>query len=356
MTARDDSLDAGRGLLMVLGVFLHAANIYTPDSGWVVTDPDSHAGFGWLVNAIHAFRMPAFFWISGYFSAMVLGRPDAARQLRTRLIRIALPLLVVWLGINTLQMAATAGAGIGQQWRFPPPLYHLWFLLDLLVFTLILRLLDATPLLAMRPATAAPARRTTLWVLLLFVAAAWVLSAAVRSSRFAYTDIAGLTSPFRLATYLPYFLLGAWMFRRKAALAAFNRIGGWAFPVGLVIAMAAQPLTLEGATLQRELALMVQIGATALCVAGLLALLRRLFGSAHGLTRLMSDSAYTIYLLHHVIVVVLGLALLGSPLPPVAKYLLIVVVATGLPLLAHLLLVRRTDLLSWALNGRPAPR
>ena len=55
---------------MLLGIVLHAALAFTPDV-WVVQDKERHDLFGLLVEAIHGFRMPVFFLMSGFFTAML---------------------------------------------------------------------------------------------------------------------------------------------------------------------------------------------------------------------------------------------------------------------------------------------
>ncbi|WP_326539101.1 acyltransferase family protein [Pseudorhodoferax sp.] len=348
--SRDASLDAARGLLMLLGVFLHAANIYTPGSGWLVADSHTHPVFGWVIHVLHAFRMPAFFWISGFFTAMVLSRENAGRHVRTRLLRIAGPLVVVWLTVNTLQQALTAAATSQTVREFPPPIFHLWFLVDLIVYTLLLQLLFQ----ARRPSPALLSRFSSPVVqLAAFVAGAWFVNLAVRATGFAYKDLAGLTSAFRLVTYLPYFLLGAWMFRQRAALDSFNRLGWVAVLAGLAISLIADPLTTKGPLWQRELALLAQLASTIVCIGGLLGVLRRLFRKPSGASTLLSDSAYTIYLLHHVVVVAVGLWLLHAAWPAGLKYTVVVGAAISIPLAVHLLCIKRFNWLSWALNGKP---
>lgn len=83
--ARNASLDAARGILMMLGVVLHTANIYSTQGGWLVWDTERNGFFDVLTELIHVFRMPAFFWISGYFCALTFQRSGSQGLLRKRL-------------------------------------------------------------------------------------------------------------------------------------------------------------------------------------------------------------------------------------------------------------------------------
>ena len=71
-TRRHD-LDALRALAMLLGIALHAALSFM-DFPWVVQDRVRAPEFGFVVSAIHGFRMPLFFMMSGFFTAMLWRR------------------------------------------------------------------------------------------------------------------------------------------------------------------------------------------------------------------------------------------------------------------------------------------
>jgi glucan biosynthesis protein C len=143
MTAqqRDHGLDAARGILMMLGILLHTANIYRPGSTWLLADADANADiFTLLARAIHVFRMPAFFWISGYFTAMTLLRKGPAALLLTRATRLLVPLIVVASTLNVAQDLLLASyKGQSLAWAdLRLHAHHLWFLIDLVAFTLLL--------------------------------------------------------------------------------------------------------------------------------------------------------------------------------------------------------------------------
>jgi len=122
-TRRHD-LDALRAFAMLLGIALHAALSYM-DFPWVVQDRSREPAFGLFVTAIHGFRMPLFFLLSGFFTAMLWQKRGMGALLRHRAKRIALPLLlgcvtvvpamwaiVIWAGSsNTNYGAADADSG-----------------------------------------------------------------------------------------------------------------------------------------------------------------------------------------------------------------------------------------------------
>src|SRR5262245_55738816 len=78
---------------MLLGIVLHAALSFIP-SGWIVADRHQDAAYGVLVSGIHGFRMPIFFVMSGFFSAMLLQRRGVGALIKPRFRRVFLPLLL----------------------------------------------------------------------------------------------------------------------------------------------------------------------------------------------------------------------------------------------------------------------
>jgi hypothetical protein len=78
---------------MLLGIGLHAALSFMP-LFWPVQDSRQSDFFGVIVAAIHGFRMPVFFVMSGFFTAMLWRRRGLRSVLWHRFRRIFLPLLL----------------------------------------------------------------------------------------------------------------------------------------------------------------------------------------------------------------------------------------------------------------------
>ncbi|MBO6514609.1 MAG: acyltransferase family protein [Phycisphaerales bacterium] len=89
---RRHDLDALRAFAMVLGILLHGALAYT-QVPWIVQDAQKSVVFDHLFEFIHTFRMPIFFLLSGFFTAMLWRRRGTRGLLRHRTFRILFPLL-----------------------------------------------------------------------------------------------------------------------------------------------------------------------------------------------------------------------------------------------------------------------
>ncbi|AMV40288.1 acyltransferase family protein [Planctomyces sp. SH-PL62] len=90
---RRADLDALRAWAMLLGIVLHGSLSFFP-SFWMVADRRQASGFGILFSAIHGFRMPLFFVMCGFFSAMLLQRRGRGALVKHRFRRVFLPLLL----------------------------------------------------------------------------------------------------------------------------------------------------------------------------------------------------------------------------------------------------------------------
>ena len=106
--ARRHDLDALRAFAMLLGIVLHGALAFIPGA-WAVTDASVEGDgtpFALLTAAIHGFRMPVFFLMSGFFTAMLLRQRGLRSLLRHRAQRILLPLVIAMFAVIPLTWVA----------------------------------------------------------------------------------------------------------------------------------------------------------------------------------------------------------------------------------------------------------
>lgn len=87
-------LDALRATAMLLGIVMHGLLSFFANPIWPVQDLYQHEAYEWANQAIHGFRMPLFFLISGYFTTMLWKRKGLRSLLLHRVQRILLPLVV----------------------------------------------------------------------------------------------------------------------------------------------------------------------------------------------------------------------------------------------------------------------
>ncbi|WP_431260929.1 acyltransferase family protein [Roseateles chitinivorans] len=364
--------DRIRATLMVLGIALHAADVFVTAGDWLVADSHRGLAFDALVALIHSFRVPGFFLLSGLLFAGSLKRhatPDLALR---QLVRLGVPLLTCWALLNAAQTALLAWYRGGDPWEalasISTPLGHLWFVRDLLVMNLFVlawvAMRGALPLRIRRGTTPAslPTSRPIHWMTVALIGAllSHLLLLAIRLSGLAYAPGPGGLTLFNLAFYAPMFLAGLTMRHRPTWLNGWLRTPWWLLPVAAFAANwgDAASDTLPHAV-AREAALAVELLGIWLATGAAIGLLARWRGRPRGLLgRALADASYTIFLVHHVMVVALALLLLPLDWPAAFKFPLIAGGALGLSLAFHRWVVRPFALTRLLFNGRlpAAPR
>jgi peptidoglycan/LPS O-acetylase OafA/YrhL len=109
MTTRRNDLDALRSFAMALGIAVHASLAFF-QSPWPVHDTHPSGLLPLLFLAIHGFRMPLFFLLSGYFTMLVYRRRGLRSLLEQRFARIAVPLGLALATIGPIDAALEAHA------------------------------------------------------------------------------------------------------------------------------------------------------------------------------------------------------------------------------------------------------
>lgn len=89
---------------MLLGIVLHGAMSFIPGAGllWGVQDARASDSFGVMLASIHGWRMPLFFLVSGFFTAMLWKKRGLQALFAHRFKRIFLPLVASMLTITPL--------------------------------------------------------------------------------------------------------------------------------------------------------------------------------------------------------------------------------------------------------------
>ena len=365
-------LDAARGVLMVLGIVLHAASLYLVGVEWLVSDPRGDVAFNYMNATIHFFRMPAFFVVSGFFCRWSLRRYGAGMLFRRRLLRLGLPLLSTALLVNSVQAyyiaSRTGGVGRGDtvvqvvtQWLAHGEwVGHLWFLVLLLAYVSLTCAVGAAPFVGRVIANAfhSVMQRTPGW---LFESGAVLFVLPLLSfGAFAAAKLApglylayGTLSGFAFFEYLPFFLVGVAMAESRWLFDVLLRMRWWLLLVAIIgYALLFRPVSITQGLLEtagREYVRQLVIWSLSVSV---LAAFHRFFQLESKFFAWLAQSAYTIYLFHHLVVIVLGSVLFSVELPLGLKFALVVIGTFAVTALWHQLLVQPVAILRLLFNGQ----
>lgn len=366
---RNHELDAARGILMVMGLVIHAANPYVSGRNWLVRDDGDLRWLGYFQELLHQFRMPGFFLISGLLGVFALRKYGAGKFVMRRATRLVWPFVATLLTINLIQyqyVAWYAAKYCVDAEDCPvqpiPALWvaHLWFLVFLFVYSWLLpllvrvgdsKLVDAglkSTLLAARP----------LWVAGLLAFLVLVANKAIASLYPGwYEKSLGIGSGFEFLQDLVFFALGALMAIWADLRRAFLDVKPATIFLILLSGVALYSISLlEGkwpdasriVTLTAQLAGLA--GEVVLTFAGVRVCM--LLGRAiPGVGKVLAESSYSVYLFHHFLVVLAASALLAVAWHPFAKFTVTMMMAAILSYAIHRGFIARYGWASFLFNG-----
>ncbi len=376
---RYHAFDSLRAVMMLLGLVLHSAMGYVTfptDRVWPFKDPHPNAFFDLLVMFIHAFRMPVFFVIAGFFAAFLYTTRGARPLFHNRVQRIALPLACAWIILFPLIIVASgfAQARSSVQISVDPNdltiggllnhLMHLWFLYDLLI--LYGAALLVTPLVPCIPQTVrdrildgfswivpliwGPVFFSLITVLTLYPMQEWALDTSD-----------SFLPPLRiLVAYGVFFLFGWLLYNRRMLLSTFSERAWRTFFVGVLFfglyVFCIGRVFTRGPTIAMHILAMVSLAAAMwFFIYGFLGLFLRYLEKPIPLARYMADASYWMYLVHLPCTIVLPVFLSNLPLPALVKFSVVLGTTTFLTVITYHYWVRAT-LIGQVLNGKRYPR
>ena len=329
-----------RVLLTVLVVAHHAAEPYVAigggDWGAIVDDPASSDLLLTLFVFNRTFFMGFFFLISGYFIDASLARNGPWGVIRSRLIRLGIPLVVVVVFVFGSIGYALYGQGRGY-FEFIVVDYlgggnaefgHLWFIAHLLIYVLLYVLLRALiPALGTIGARSDPPAHLTILIYVLAIGAimalvrlVWPIDTWIRF----FGVVRG--EPAHLPFYLSLFAIGilagraGWFSRLESRIAMpWFAAGALLFAVlaGLATPRLAQPDTTPLRIVWAFLEPVVGVG----MILGLLVLFRRTLATRGPWLSRLQGNLYGVYLLHLFVVIGLQMALLETGWGALIKFL-----------------------------------
>jgi hypothetical protein len=146
MTDRMHSLDFLRAFALLMGVLLHVLMLFLePFDG-----SEPRLGASLIFIWIHTWRMPLFMLLAGFFTALSLSKRDVGNYALNRLIRLGVPILLLWAVIPAIDETTSDIFKLPEliSWvlydvPFILRLDHLWFLYYLLIFYGVLLLLKS---------------------------------------------------------------------------------------------------------------------------------------------------------------------------------------------------------------------
>ncbi|MFJ9659935.1 acyltransferase [Streptomyces griseoflavus] len=380
--ARRGELDVLRALVVVGLVFFHAALVFSPDDDFYVKNPRTTDAVTVLAGFGVVWAMPVLFLVAGLGARHSVRRRGAAGFARERLLRLGVPLVfgtVVLCPLPQWLRQRAAGPGhdeaYGRFWArfltvradladFPFVLDgehfetgHLWFVVLLLTFCLLLAPVAAR--LAAGAERVVPALRRRPALLLLPA----LPLAAVNALLGMEEGFAG----WNRWAYLLFFACGFALADDERVREATRRVAVPVGVLGVVLFAGTAPGFVTGddpftAGTPSALATRALFGAAGWCwvvaITGLLDRPRRPRVRPGGrgrppLPARLAPAALPVYVLHQPVVVALAYGVVGWSAPAAVKYAVIVAASLAVVLVLYEYGVRRTAVTRFLFGMRP---
>lgn len=374
---RIHSLDSLRAIMMLLGLVLHSAITYGVidyGDGWSLKDSNStHISNDILVGLIHAFRMQIFFFVAGFFGALLFYERSPIRMTKNRVNRIVLPfivfVLVLWPGIvfcfsytrlvfdNDPAAFSHALANLYNidSW-IPQRTFHLWFLYYLALITLVSVLLGL--LFNKLPKVSHAISNSFNWIIVRPVSRILIFGTGSASIYFIMGTYSVNTSTsfipeFETFIYYFFFYIVGWiLFKSKHLLGTMKMLDWVSSLFGLVLFFVYY-------ILNDYLYYEAKIGLKSVLVwafiFGITGLFIR-FGSHHSSRmRYVSDSSYWVYLIHLSFTALIPGLIADWLIPATLKFLFVMTTTGIICFVTYHYLVRGTFIGKF-LNGRKYSR
>ena len=145
MNRRYHGLDILRSFALILGLFFHASIPFTeiPIPLWIIYYDSKSWVYDTILMGTHSFRMPLFFLLAGFFSALLYRKLSTKNYLIGRTKKIVLPFIASMIFLTPLMVIEYISAGfVTNPWETDNqfhwknyPVFHFWFLEILIIIT-----------------------------------------------------------------------------------------------------------------------------------------------------------------------------------------------------------------------------
>jgi glucan biosynthesis protein C len=370
LNRRYHGLDGLRAFAMLLGIALHGSIPYFSHLLEFADFWPADGNQSWLLffvfHFIHAWRMPIFFMLAGFFANLVLDRRGTRHFIKDRGVRIGLPLIsfapviailmpLIWSYGLTGHFTESIGFTSDIHSEF---LAHLWFLYYLcLLYPCLIAVRAIHTYVPYRDLI----KRAFLSVMYtrvpiaLFILACFLF--AIREQSGEGKPIWPLNIPD--ITYLAlFFFYGYGLYSRRVVI---NRLQNPMLLLGLFsialfgyVANIASLATLDtGPSTKAEMLYLVSYTALNIgCCLGFIGLFEMLFKSYHPLTRWIADSSYWVYLMHMPVVAFTTFFLARNLVAPAEmKFFIACFVTSAIGFITYKYIIRTTPI-GWMLAGK----
>jgi glucan biosynthesis protein C len=358
--------DNARGIASILGVFYHVGLIFSYP--WIINISSSNflKPTQFFIDHMNIIRMPLFLFISGYFALYSIKKNSVNTFMMKRLQRIFLPLVVGLLLIGTFQIAAInlfyhRPVGFHTIIKNLNPfnrnfsMSHLWFLYHIGVFSILILLLLKIPR-KVKGSIASIFRYIVenIWITILALSITVYFSHVTVQKVWTILNLPqnALINLPRMAYNFPFFCFGAIAFIWKDRISQFI-ITSKMKQVLISLGVYTISLVLLKFELGYLFWIIKQIEVVSLLIF-ILNITARYLNYTNKTLGFISDASYAFYILHHPIILVIGMIYIYSGISSsilLIDYILLCIISIIATYSVYYLLVDKSKIGSFIITG-----
>ena len=358
--------DNGRAMASFLGIVYHSALVFS-GARWLisVSEQQELPSLQIYTDYINLFRMPLFLFISGYFAAYSVKKYDFKKFTLNKLTRLGIPLISTLLTFNILEKIYTFRFNYGGNpsieilstfvpWSSDFQLFHLWFLYYVIIFSFLIYICSFFKGYNISSLIKNKLRNYIDVILITFSMGIFGLFGIIYIETRFFNE---LLSFLTIGANLPYFLLGVFMYfnwgylenkflnlsRTRTILIFISLIASYIF-VDMISDIFSNPnINAILNVLPRYFSLILILG-----------LLYKYFNNSNRFLKYMSDSSYSVYLIHQPIIVVVSYYYVEyvNFKNPILGYCIVFLLSTIIIYFLDYVLIRKTKLGSFLFTGK----
>jgi len=337
-------IDWLRGIAMFLLVFFHSGRLFNEDP-WHLKNAVENEGINIFLRVLDIWQMPLFFLLAGTAAWFSLGRRSAWQFTRERISRILVPLIFGILVIVPPQVYLERiydGDFVGSFFAWYPhtfqgtysnesaasgnlSFHHLWFLAYLFVFSLLLlplfrylRREDKKSVISSIAGFLSRPGAIYLPAVLLIIYEVFLFPIYGRGNQ-------NLVDDWRnFLFYITVFFFGFLMVSDSRITQVIRRNLYISLTAAVLVIIVIYLMEVDALATTQSLILALYAIDCWLFLLAFLGIGMRSLNFTNGLHRYANDAVLPVYILHHMIIIVIGFYVIQWDIPVVAKYFFVV--------------------------------
>ena len=349
-----------RAIIILFVVIFHATCVFATKDYWsVIRSPEPTFFANIIFLCGDSFMMGSFFMISGYFTMLSLEKYSTSIFIKKRIYRIGIPLLFVAIILNSLQEYILVKTGwindfnlyayiLNGEWK-----YHLWFLINLIIYFLFT--LSVKKYIFIIDKHIEKKSTTLPMILILFLLP--IVTILLLTIAKVY-PIRGIINSSDILMYLPFFIVGLFLKNNQNLMYRFERI-----PIYISLSIATVSIyfvtTYTGkvhGNLWLALLLYFIFLAKWFSISLVFNLSKKYLNRRFTILDYLSESSYSIYLVHHIWIVIFSLFLMHLGIGGNFGLFLLILFTILISLATYKWIISKNKIIYFLLNGTKAKK